>query len=136
LAIIRIDTPSPSARRSFGAVLFAFFAILGAVLSWRVGSLNAGYVPWAAGAALALLYYAIRPLQIPLYKGWMHLVSPIGWVVSHVILAFIYYVVVTPIALVMRIFGRDKLERRFAAVETYWTERPPEIDPGSYFRQS
>lgn len=136
MAIIQIETPSLAARKWFGAVLFAFFAIVGALASWRVGSATAGYVPWGIGAVLALLYYAIRPLQVPLYKGWMHLVSPIGWVVSHLILGFIYYGVVSPIAVSMRIFGRDKLERRFVAHETYWTEHPPEIDPGRYFRQS
>jgi hypothetical protein len=136
LAFIRIEAPNPAARKWFGVVLLAFFAIVGGLASWRLGSATAGYAPWVIGAVLALLYYAIRPLQVPLYKGWMHLVTPIGWVVSHLILGLIYYGILSPIAVCMRLFGRDKLERRFVADETYWTEHPPETDPGRYFRQS
>lgn len=136
MAIIRIETPGPAERRWFGAILLAFFAIVGALASWRRGSAAAACIPLAIGAGLALLYYAIRPLQVPLYKGWMHLVTPIGWLVSHLVLAFIYFGIVSPIAACMRLFGRDKLDRRLVARETYWTEHPPEIDPRRYFRQS
>jgi hypothetical protein len=137
LAILQIETPNAAERRWFGAIVLAFFALVGTVISWRAGAPTTGaFVLWAIGAGLALLYYAIRPLQVPLYKGWMHLVSPIGWVVSHVLLAVIYFGVLTPIAACMRAVGRDKLERRFADCETYWTEHPPEVDPGRYFRQS
>jgi hypothetical protein len=136
MTITRIETPSTAERKWFGVMAFAFFALVGAILSWRLGTRTAAYVLWGFGAALALLYYSIRPLQVPLYKGWMHLVSPVGWVVSHLLLGLIYFGVVTPIGVCMRLFGRDKLERRFVALETYWTAHPTDIEPGRYFRQS
>ena len=137
MAILSVETPNAAERRWFGIIVLAFFALVGALASWRAGATtNAAYVLWGIGAAVALLYYAIRPLQVPLYKSWMHLVSPIGWVISHVLLALIYFGVLTPIAACMRAVGRDKLERRFADCETYWTDRPAEVDPGRYLRQS
>lgn len=137
MAILQVETPNAAERRWFGVIVFAFFALVGAVVSWRAGgAITAAYVVWGIGAGLALLYYAIRPLQVPLYKSWMHLVSPIGWTVSHLLLALIYFAVVTPIAVCMRAFGRDKLERRFTDCETYWTDHAAEVDPGRYLRQS
>lgn len=137
MAILQVETPNAAQRRWFGAVLFAFFALVGAVVSWRAGATTtAAYVLWGIGACLAALYYAIRPIQVPLYKSWMHLVSPIGWTISHFLLALIYFVILTPIAACMRAFGRDKLERRFIDCQTYWTDHPAEADPGRYFRQS
>jgi hypothetical protein len=69
--------------------------------------------------------------------GWMALAYPIGWVVSHVLLAATYFLVFTPIGWMMRIFGRDPLERTIdRSARTYWIAHEPGGDPSSYFRQS
>jgi hypothetical protein len=61
---------------------------------------------------------------------------PIGFVVSHVILAIVYYLILTPIGLLVRAIGRDPMERRFDRdAESYWVVRQPIDDPGRYFRQ-
>jgi type IV secretory pathway protease TraF len=136
MPILEVKTPTAADRKWFGAILLAFFALIGGVVSWRAGVSAPAYALWGTGAVAALLYYAIRPLQVPMYKGWMHLVSPIGWVVSHALLALIYFGILTPIAVCMRWFGRDQLERRFAPHESYWSAHPSEVDPRRYFRQS
>jgi hypothetical protein len=67
----------------------------------------------------------------------MRLTAPLAWAVSHLVLAIVYYVIITPIALTMRLFGRDKLERRFdAAADSYWIAHPPHKSTARYFRQS
>ena len=82
------------------------------------------------------MYYAIRPFRRPIYLGWMYAVFPIGWVISHTVLALTYYLVLTPIGLLMRGLGRDPMERRFDRDgETYWTPHEPSEDPARYFRQ-
>ena len=54
-----------------------------------------------------------------------------------VVLAAIFYVVITPMALVMRPLRRDRLTRRFESdSESYWTRRQPPGEPARYFRQS
>ncbi|MEX0979180.1 MAG: SxtJ family membrane protein, partial [Pirellulales bacterium] len=68
--------------------------------------------------------------------GWMWAAFPIGWLVSHLLIAAIYFLLITPIALVMRAVGRDPLSRRFdRAAKTYWVPRRQDSDPARYFRQ-
>jgi hypothetical protein len=118
--VIEVKTPTPGQERWFGVLLLAVFVVIGTMLLWQVGSLRVARVLWGIGLGLALLYYAVRPLRRPLYYGWMRLVYPIGWVISHVALAIVYYGIMTPLGLVMRLFGRDKLERRLEpTVESY-----------------
>jgi hypothetical protein len=72
----------------------------------------------------------------PLYVVWMALAMPIGWAVSHLILLAVFYLVITPIGLVMRACGYDPLERRFdRTAKTYWhdLEQNPTFD--QYFKQ-
>ena len=129
--------PTPSELRWFGLLLFAVFGLLAALVAWRFEA--AGFARGLAGcgAALALLYYGVPPLRRPLYEGWMRLVTPVGWLVSHAVLAIVYFGVITPIGLVARLAGRDKLERRFAAsAASYWAARPPSADTSRYLRQS
>jgi hypothetical protein len=55
---------------------------------------------------------------------------------SHLLLAGVYYLLITPLGLVMRLAGRDKLEmRRDHQATTYWTPRPPTPKVSRYFRQ-
>jgi hypothetical protein len=77
--------------------------------------------------------HAIRPI----FVGWMCLAFPIGWVVSHVVLACVYYGVFTPISVCFRLIGRDALARRHRPDRsTYWTPKPAAHDVRSYFRMS
>ena len=60
---------------------------------------------------------------------------PIGFVLSHVIMAIIFYLVITPIGLVFRLMGRDVLGRRMDRQRrTFWHERGPQRSPASYFK--
>jgi hypothetical protein len=66
----------------------------------------------------------------------MYAAFPIGWVVSHVMLALIYYGVMTPIGLVMRLLGRDPLKRKLdRSADTYWEPREPIANSKRYFQQ-
>lgn len=61
---------------------------------------------------------------------------PIGWLISHLLLASIYYAVIAPIARVMRVAGYDPWHRRWdAQAETYWKPRRDRDDPQRYFKQ-
>ncbi len=60
---------------------------------------------------------------------------PIGFVLSHVLIAAIYYLVITPIGLVFRLIGRDALGRRIdRSLPTYWHERGAPRPASSYFK--
>ncbi len=128
----------PSGRELawFGLVMLALFGAIGAMLLWRAGSMTAASIVWSVGAGLVVLFYCVRPLRLPIYLAWMFAVYPIGWLLSHVLMGVIYFLLITPTAFVMRLFRVDPLKRRLDAdAPTYWEDLPPETDRSRYFSQ-
>ena len=112
--------------RKFSIILFLGFGILGLLVFWRKG--EAGLI--LCGVALALLLCGLTRPQFLVYpyKGWMALSSILGFLMTHVILSLMYYIVFTPIGIVMRIFGRDILNKQFNRNEkTYWIKREQNV---------
>ncbi len=137
MSLIEVNrNPSRKDLLWFGAILALFGAALGAVFFRRFHAPEAGRAIWLAGAALTVIYFAIPPVRRWIYLGWVYAAYPIGWTVSHLLLGIVYYLVLTPIGLIMRMAGRDPLERRFEPDRSsYWTEHSPSEDPSRYFRQ-
>jgi hypothetical protein len=137
MAVIEIDKdPAPSTLRWFGVVVLAFFCLVAAIAWWQGASLRVVVWLCGAGTAIALLYYLLPPLRRPLYLGWMYLVYPIGWTVSHVLLALVFYGVITPIGLALRLFGRDPMRRKWDSSRvSYWIPKKPTEKASRYFRQ-
>jgi hypothetical protein len=128
--------PSPADLRTFGRLLVPFVVVAGGLVRLRTGSAPAGVAVWAVGGVLAAVFLAAPAARRPIFVGWNGLAYPIGWVVSHVVLAVVFYLVFTPIGFVVRRFSRDPLERRFEpARPSYWVERDEPPPVGRYFRQ-
>ena len=138
--------PSRRHLRVFGAGALVVFAALGAWLfcAHRIFGVDvpapaaegAAYLLWAL-AALAGLLAAAAPAGLrPLYLALSVVSLPIGWLVSHAVLALVYYGILTPIGLVMRLAGRDPLCRKFdPQARSYWIDRPAGREVKRYFRQ-
>ena len=119
----------------FGVTLPVAAALAGLVAGRHVGP-TARLGVWVGGAAVAMLYAAVPVVRRPLFVGMSRITAPIGWVVSHLVLVLVFAVVVTPVALLLRLLGRDPLNRRpDPRVTTYWVGRRPDPDPRRYFRQ-
>jgi Saxitoxin biosynthesis operon protein SxtJ len=89
-----------------------------------------------AGAAGAAVTLTNRHLGERLYTAWMLTVLPLGWMLSHLLLAVVYYAVITPIGVGLRLIGRDLLALRAdPKAKTYWHERTPSGDDRRYMRQ-
>lgn len=58
-----------------------------------------------------------------LYEAWMKFAHALGWVNTRIILSIVYFLIFTPLALIFRLIGKDPLERRFEAVDSYWNKR-------------
>ncbi len=137
MALIELNK-NPSRRELFifGALFAAFFGLIGGLVWWKFEAPTVAYVLWTIAAFITILFYAVRPIRKPIYLGWIHIAYPIGWVISHTAMAVIYYLVFTPIGLIMRLFGRDPMERRLdRSAASYWAEHGSAADPGRYFRQ-
>ncbi len=128
--------PTPADLRTFGRLLVPFVAAFGAVVRLRTGSPEAALAVWVAGGLVAAVFLAVPPARRPIFLGWSGLTYPIGWVVSHALLAVVFYLVLTPIGVVLRRVSGDPLGRRLGpARPSYWIERqaPPAVR--RYFRQ-
>jgi hypothetical protein len=137
MAMIEIDRhPAPRTLRQFAGLFLVAFGVIGYLLLRRTESMEAAAMAWGL-AALVFLVGMIRPQAIRLvYVGLIYLAFPIGWVVSHILLAIVLYFVFTPIGWALRLLGRGPLERGFdLRAESYWTphRQPASID--RYFRQ-
>jgi len=134
--MIDIDkNPSPRTLRQFSLAAAVFAALVGYFVFASAGSWMTAAVIWAAGAVVAALGLA-RPSCIrPIYLCISHITAPIGIIVSLIVLGIVYYGVVTPVGVLMRLSGRDPLQRRRdPEAETYWQQRR-ETPPERYFRQ-
>ena len=95
----------------------------------------------ASGACIGFVVTAVVAWARPktgewVYFAWVTSAHPIGWTVSHLLLAFVYFVVLTPIGLAMRLAGRDPLQRQIdPEAKSYWVERKRKTDSNQYFRQ-
>lgn len=128
--------PSAKDLRWFGILLLAFCAIVGAIVWWRTGQTRVPGVIVGAGAGLAALYYLVPPVRRPVFLGWMYATWPIGTVFSMLLLAIVYFAVVTPIGLAVRLVSHDPLRRAFdSRLKSYWVRRAPPSPAWRYFRQ-
>ncbi len=77
--------------------------------------------------------YLLPAILRPLYVPWMLLAAVLGWVMTRVLLTLTFYVMITPIGLLRRIFGHDSLNRKFPGEqESYW--EPWEEPEGGHTR--
>jgi len=130
-----IAVPTRRTLRQFAGLSLIIFGG-GALL--RVVALKFGWETWFLAALAGWLGVVglLAPSAIqPIYRGWMMAVFPISWLVSKVLLAVVFFVVFTPVALVFRLVGRDALHLRRRAQASYWTDRPQVDDAGRYLRQ-
>ena len=129
--------PTNRQLRVFGVsgLLASIAAALVLTFVWGVAILWA-IVALAAGAAIFLCSLISPAVTRILYLGLTLVGMPIGLVVSFVVLAAFYFLLLTPLALVFRLIGRDALCRRFDANATsYWVPHKPNEDPQRYFHQ-
>ncbi len=121
----RHTTPAPSSSdRSFGMVFTAFFAIVG-LLPLLNGH---GMRSWALGLAalFLLLALAVPRTLAPANRLWTKFGLLLHRIVSPVALGVLFFCVVTPTGILMRLFGKDLLRLRFdPAARSYWIERKP-----------
>jgi hypothetical protein len=137
MAIIKLNTnPSANELKWFGLMLLLIFGIIGGVVLWYTGSYGVPAILWSIGSALCVVYYALRPIRLPLYIAWMRLVYPIGWTISFTFFIIMYYGLFSPIGLMMRIFRYDPMQRRLNRdAPTYWVKHDTDTEPSRYFRQ-
>lgn len=127
LAELRTLDTAPRALRRFGLLVGAVLLVLGAFAAWRETGAATGLL--AAGGALVGLGALVPKILKWPYVVWMALALALGFVMTRVLLTIVYFVVVTPIGLILRISGRDPMHRRpDPSKNTYWIAKEPDGD--------
>jgi hypothetical protein len=123
--------------RAFGCTIGSILVVIGAVKAFVAGAVTPiACLIFTAGAALLLLGIVAPSRLSRLNKIWFKASTTMGKVVNPIVLALLYFLVVTPMAFVVRIAGRRPLHLapdRSAA--TYWSKREPLEGGASSMRQ-
>lgn len=138
MAIIEVNwNPSRKELRQFAGI---WFPLACAMLCWFLYKGTKSW-QWPAGfgsvaAVLAVTAFFVPALAHRLYVSWMIAAMPIGWTISHLLMGLIYYVLITPMGLIMRLCGRDSMGRQFQPErDSYWIPHEMPKDKKQYFRQ-
>ncbi len=113
------------AEREFGLIVGAVFSVLGLWWIYRGKFLDIAYVVVVVGVALVLSGVVLPRVLVVPRKAWMKLAEGMAFVSSRIILALIFFLVLTPIGLIKRAMGWDPLHRRSASRESFWHPYPP-----------
>lgn len=137
MALIQINRdPSPRELRQFGFVWLGFLCLFAGVAYWKTGSASVAGGLLVAAIAVPIVGWLVPAFMRLVFLALSYAAFPIGFVVSHVVLAIVYYLILTPVGLLVRATGRDPMQRRFDRdAESYWVARQSVDDPGRYFRQ-
>jgi len=137
MAVVDINwNPSRKELKLFAVLQVVFFVIAGTILVDKGGSSTVSAVIVGVSAVLGIAGWFQPAIVRPVYVGWMVAVFPIGCFVSYLILAAVFYLLFTPIGLIMKLVGKDPLQRKFdRTAKTYWQPRATPSDSSRYFRQ-
>lgn len=120
----RDETVAGSSNRAFGLVFATVFGVIG------LFPLPFGGMPraWAliVAAGFAALAFLLPAALAPLNRLWGRFGMLLHKVTSPLVLGFLFFVVITPMGVAMRLLGKDPLRlRRDADTKSYWVERQP-----------
>jgi hypothetical protein len=89
----------------------------------------AGEIVAGAGGALLLAGAAAPSLVLALRAGWLKFAGAVGWINSRILLTVLFFVVITPMALIRRLVGGSPLRWRRGEAASYWRGRDENADP-------
>jgi len=118
-----LDTSSKEIRK-FGLVIAIALGMIGSIIYVKFGNFDVVGWLWGIGLLFLILGFILPSVLRPVYRIWMLLAHFIGGIVSRVILIVLYYIVLVPIGLVLRLFGKDVLDQNFDKKrESYWIKK-------------
>ena len=111
-----------SSNRSFGLLFFLVFIILGLWPLKNSGNLNYYFI----GISVVFLFLGIinSKLLSPFNKTWIKLGEILGLIIAPIVMFMVYFIFLTPISLIVRMFGKDLLNINFnKRLDSYWVKR-------------
>ena len=113
---------SQSSNKSFGLLFFVVFLILGLWPLKNADNINFYFI--LISLIFLILGLINSKILSPLNKSWIKLGEILGIVIAPIVMAFVYFVILVPVSLIVRLFGKDLLRLKFLKEkETYWIKR-------------
>ena len=118
-----LDTSSNEIRK-FGLVIAIALGVIGSFVYVKFVNFNVVGWLWGIGLLFLILGFILPSILRPVYRIWMFFAYFIGGVVSRIILTVLFYVVLTPTGLVLRLLGKDILNQKFDKNQkSYWVKK-------------
>jgi len=121
--VLALDTSRKSLRK-FGLLIACVAIVIASLILWRGAIKNNSCYVYSFGLLFLLSSLLLPSILRPVYKIWMGIAFTLGYIMTRIILTILFYIVLTPISLVMRIFGKSflslKIDRKS---ESYWIKR-------------
>ncbi|MCZ8106027.1 MAG: SxtJ family membrane protein [Burkholderiales bacterium] len=127
----RVEVGKPGSERNFGLVMAGFFALLAGIAAWRLAPI------WTAGWAAVSLGFGATALLAPrvlapLNLAWFRFGLLLHAVINPLIMGAMFFVVITPIGIIMRVLGKRPIPLRpDRAASSYWRSRCEQPGPMS-----
>ena len=114
-----------NSNRSFGLLFFVVFLIIGIWPLLNEETLRL----WSIVISFIFLILGLLKSKLlsPLNSGWIKFGEILGKFVPPIIMALIYFIIITPIGLLMRLIGKDLLNIKFSQQKSYWVKREKNI---------
>ena len=117
---------SQSSNRSFGLLFFIVFIVVGL---WPVIKGEVANIYLILISLFFLIFGLINSkILSPFNKAWIKLGEILGLIIAPIIMALVYFIILTPISLIVRMLGKDLLGLKFLKKQdTYWTKRKKKL---------
>ena len=113
-------------NRSFGLLFFAVFLILALWPLTKKGEINLYLILIAV--IFLILGLSNSKILTPLNKTWIKFGELLGRIIAPIVMALVYFLILTPISLLVRLFGKDLIGMKFRNdIKSYWIKRKKNI---------
>ena len=122
----------PSDRKF--SLFFSLVFSLAGIYTFVYFEVNVSAIFFCLSVLLLIIAVTKPSLVSPLNKMWMFIGFSLGRIISPIILGIIFFLLISPLALMLRISGRDELNLKFKSVSSYWKIKSQESKISSSFR--
>ena len=138
MSLIEIDwDPKSKQLQNFGKIALAASVVISLLLYLFKGvAIQWSLIIFAVGCIIFIISMISIKLTKMIYLGMILLTMPIGWVISFILMAAFYFLLLAPLGFIFRLMGRDPLCRKFdPTAKSYWLSRQTPKGLEQYFHQ-
>jgi hypothetical protein len=109
---------SKKSLREFGLITAGMLALVfGLLLPWIWDAASWPLWPWVVAAALGAVSLILPSLLRPVHHWWMKLAHILGWINTRILLSLVFFCILLPVSLILRLLGKDPLRRKLDRTE-------------------